>query len=656
MSEAFQPAARPADAVPAWFNARWLKLALAVLEPLSVAGLFVFMLTRSWLRWGEPLIDFPRDLYLAWRVSEGDLLYQQITHWYGPLANLVEGAGFRVFGAGLDTMVWMNIVLAAVVLLLLRSIFGAIGNRLMVWLGSVAFVAIFMAGHYTLNANYNFITPYNAQATYSFLGLLLVLWGLLKHLKSNRPIWLGVAGLGFAVAYLDKPEAVLAALGACIVYFSTQTVYVARKDGPGADWRSGGQWLRKSLGWFSGGFMGLWLVVFGYFFAHGGFAYAMRATNFVVVSLQDESIRQTIATAPLFRKLIGIDQPMKNFLLQLELGGGLVFISVIMMVAGWAWTRTGSFSRMWWIWLLAMTGMTGAVLWLMATMDADPSRAFIFPVCLAAVGYIAVSLWKAWRGRAEFSPMLGLAVVGVAGSLMLARILLNAWVGHYGFFLMPLAFLFYFQLMVVEAPRAVEGQSRTCWPVSAAFSVVLLFMVVCLGKSNLEIYARKTYLVGEGRDHFYTAPSEAYAASPAGWMVNYMVECFHKLTPNAKTLAVFPVGIAVNYHLRVPTPLTGMEFRSVTRGYMGPQRELEELKAHPPDAVFLLAANFMDDGVSYFGASENAGRDIVLWLNEHYSLVLRMGKSDQTITGDAIDLLVPKIAGDKRPSFLSAAK
>ena len=109
---------------------------IAVLEPLSIVGFSIYLLTESWLRWMDPLIDFPKDLYLAWRVSEGDLLFRDVTTWYGPLPQLTEGAGFRLFGAGIDTIVWMNIALTAAVVIMLRNIFRALGNRLSGWLAT----------------------------------------------------------------------------------------------------------------------------------------------------------------------------------------------------------------------------------------------------------------------------------------------------------------------------------------------------------------------------------------------------------------------------------------------------------------------------------------------------------------------------------------
>ncbi len=111
-----------AETRPAWRQARWLNFALTMAEVSSIAALFAFRFWHGWLRWGDPLIDFPRSLYAAWRMSLGDLLYVNVVSEYGPLAHLVQAAGFRIFGVGLDTMIWMNTVVAVLVVLLLRGI------------------------------------------------------------------------------------------------------------------------------------------------------------------------------------------------------------------------------------------------------------------------------------------------------------------------------------------------------------------------------------------------------------------------------------------------------------------------------------------------------------------------------------------------------
>jgi len=620
---------------------RWRYWALLAAEALSLVALFLFMLSVSWQRWSDPLIDFPKNLYLAWRISEGDLLYQQVTNWYGPLAHLVEAAGFRVFGVGIDTIVGMNIVLTLIVVLLVRGIFGALGNRLMGWLSAVVFIPLFAFGHFTETANYNFITPYASQATYSFLGLLLVLWGLLRHLKSERWIWLGVAGLGFGLAYLDKPEAMLAAGAALGIYLSARIVRVARQSPPDGGRRAAAQWLGRAAGWLLGGFLGAWLPVFLYFWSRGGFAYAWRATDFAPLTLLNGSIRQAVENSPMMQRFFGFDHPWQNFFQQAGAGALMLALCGLMMVTSWRATRAKRFGGGWWMWvaLLVLATVAGGVLAHRANYWLGVGRAIVFPVFLATAGMVAWSAWLAWRGGAAFARALGLAVVGVAASLMLGRMVLNANISHYGFFMMPLAMLFWIHGVAGEAARPRAGDARANRLLPAVVMLLVLVGVAECMFVECRVYSAQTMEVGSGRDRLYTLP---FRVTPTGTIFNTMLKAFRENAPKAKTLVAFPEGIAVNYHLRVPTTLAEMEFHPTALGYVGPEKVLAELQAHPPEAIFVFLRDYYEFGDKYFGQSEASGRSIMLWVQEKYFIKTKWGRSFYTFTQDTVDLYAPR--------------
>jgi hypothetical protein len=186
--------------------------------------------------------------------------------------------------------------------------------------------------------------------------------------------------------------------------------------------------------------------------------------------------------------------------------------------------------------------------------------AFVFPVILAAAVATGWSWWTAWRGRAEAAHWQGVAVVGTAAALMLARMILHGRIYQFGFFMMPLAVLFVVHLVVNEAARSQPGRARAHWLLPAMFTFLMLWGVVWLGNISLDVYASKTASVGEGRDRFYTYPARVSSSGP---LLNLMIHVFRIKTPNAKTLVVFPEGIAANYHLRVPSTLAELEFHPV---------------------------------------------------------------------------------------------
>jgi hypothetical protein len=387
----------------------------------------------------------------------------------------------------------------------------------------------------------------------------------------------------------------------------------------------------------------VWLPVFLFFAIRGGLAYALRAADWVPGTMLSGAFRQTVENSYFMRKLFGFDQPGQNFLTQLGAGGLLVLLCAIMVVAARDCMRQKLLSETWWTLLIMVLAAGAAGEWLAWRagyfMGAGP--AFVFPVWIAAVVLCWQSLARAWRGSANFDRVLGLAVVGGAAALMLARMILSGRLHSFGFFMMPLAVIFWLHLLVAEAGRAAPGALQKNWLLCGMVSGLFLFSAAAVAWQDLGVYAQKNYAVGEGRDGFRTFAPDQY---PAGAVLETMLKAVQEKAPGAKTLVVFPEGIAVNYLLRVPSPLAELEFQPAALGYAGPGTVLKELKAHPPAAVMIFDRDMRDYGVEYFGQDDASGRDIVRWLNDQYQVIGIAGQSPDSLTGHTLDLLVPKTA------------
>jgi len=579
---------------------------------------------------------------MAWRISQGALLYDQLANWYGPLAQLVEAAGSRLFGVGMDTIFGMNIALTAGILFLIRAIFGTIGNRLTVWLCSVVFVLVFMVGSYRIDSNYSYIAPYSAQATYGLAGLLIVVWALLRHLKSERGVWLFVAGGGLAVAYLDKHEPLLAALGALGIYVAARVIRIVRQNTFKMSAPNAGRWLLGVIVWLASGFFSLWTPVFLFFASEGGVGYAFRATNRVVYTMLDPVFVNTVENSTFMRGLFGFDNPWGNFIVQLQAGALLLLVCAALALITWQWTKAQQFSSAWWGYLLAALAVAAGVCW--ANWHGPLQwiylgRAIVFPVFIGGAVAAGWCGWSAWRGKGDFNHVLGVAMVGVAAALMFARMALHARIYHFGFFMAPLAVFFVIHLMTVEAARPWAGLQRANILLPAAFSLIVLCGAAFLGRANVLNYAKKTLEVGSGRDRFYTFES---GMSEHGVLLQQMIKVVKDHAPGIHTLAAFPEASAVNYHLRLPSPLAETEFQPVSLAYVGQQHVLDELQAHPPDLIFLHYREMDEFGVKFFGADQASGLGIVIWINAHYVRTGFTGNTPDTFTGHSIDMYVRK--------------
>src|SRR5262249_3836592 len=102
-------------------------------------------------------------------------------------------------------------------------------------------------------------------------------------------------------------------------------------------------------------------------------------------------------------------------------------------------------------------------------------------------------------------------------------------------------------------------------------------------------------------------------------------------------------------HLRIPSPLAELEFNPSALAYVGSAHVVQELAAHPPDAVFLFHREMAEYHLRYFGQTDESGRQVLHELLMGYALRATFCTSPNTVTGDAIDLAVPRTASDHAP-------
>ena len=51
--------------------------------PVIVAATGLALLAWTWRAWPDPLVDFGRELYVPWRLAEGDALFRDVLR-HGP--------------------------------------------------------------------------------------------------------------------------------------------------------------------------------------------------------------------------------------------------------------------------------------------------------------------------------------------------------------------------------------------------------------------------------------------------------------------------------------------------------------------------------------------------------------------------------------------
>ena len=142
---------------------------------------FAIALVVSWQRWGNPLVDCGREMNQPLRLLQGEMLYSDVRHIYGPLSPYLNASLYKIFGPSLGVLYGDGIATAALILALTywiaRRLMGpaaaAASTLSVMWL-----CAFKQAG--------NYILPYSYSALHGCaLGLLSVAM-LVKAISNSR--------------------------------------------------------------------------------------------------------------------------------------------------------------------------------------------------------------------------------------------------------------------------------------------------------------------------------------------------------------------------------------------------------------------------------------------------------------------------------------
>ena len=103
--------------------ARWL-------PAVVVAETFLLLAAWTWARCADPQVDFGREIYVPWRLAEGDVLYRDVHSVFGPLSPYVNAAAFRLLGTSIRSLSLLNLAILAIIVVLMWTLLRRITTRL----------------------------------------------------------------------------------------------------------------------------------------------------------------------------------------------------------------------------------------------------------------------------------------------------------------------------------------------------------------------------------------------------------------------------------------------------------------------------------------------------------------------------------------------
>ncbi len=180
---------------------------------LMLIGLLALMM--AYLRWGK-LNSLVREDPAIWlfqfaRTARGELPYRDFSWNYPPLSIFVFGGVLRWFGATFAVVQLTIDVLSAILVFLTYALLRLFTTPRAVRLSIVAMLIAVGATAQTKFTLFSMLT-YSPSLLFATIGLLMLLIGVIRHLRSGRPKALNtlLIAAGSFVSLLSKPESALA--------------------------------------------------------------------------------------------------------------------------------------------------------------------------------------------------------------------------------------------------------------------------------------------------------------------------------------------------------------------------------------------------------------------------------------------------------------
>jgi len=581
--------------MPAWLRSRVLILHAAVFAALTV---------WSWRKWPDPVIDFGRELYTPWQLTTGKVLYRDVASLFGPFSQYVNTLWFALFGVSLTTLVVCNLIILAAMVYGIHRLFRESCDGATATTVSLVTLALFGFSQYLPVGNYNFVTPYSHEATHSLALSVAIMIALSRGLRTRRIAPFALAGVLLGCVLLTRVETSLAIIAAAIAALAASATL-------GAEDRRAAV---KGLVALSGGALLVPAAFLAYFSLHMPLPAAARA----VAGSWPTVVTTAVARSRFYLVGSGMDAPMANAIRMLMMFGGFLVCVGLGCVLDRVWpARLSTWQNVLW--------RVGRLVLLGTSFLFVPWARFprALPLISAAALAVLIGMFRRARGDRESAlTIVPLLMWGVFALVLLAKMILNARIYHYGFFLALPATLLLVTVLVWLIPRFLADRGAGGRVFRTLAGLMLLAAVGSYVTLSALIYRSKQERIGIGGDMFYAlGPTSQWQ----GAAVRDVLSRIEQTIPPNATMAVLPEGVMINYLARRANPTPYINLMPPELLAFGEDRVLESLQATPPDYVVLVRKDETEYGVPPFGSHANGAR-IMTWIEEHYRTVSVVGQ------------------------------
>src|SRR6476659_848408 len=101
---------------------------MRIAGPILAAISLFAMLAWTWNKCPGPVIDYGREVYVPWRITQGDVLYRDINYFNGPLVPYFDALLLKLFGPSIRTLKIFNAIVIVLLAALIYSMVRAMSD------------------------------------------------------------------------------------------------------------------------------------------------------------------------------------------------------------------------------------------------------------------------------------------------------------------------------------------------------------------------------------------------------------------------------------------------------------------------------------------------------------------------------------------------
>ncbi len=589
---------------------------LGILVVIAAWGLI------AWRRSARIVIDYGRELFCAWRLSEGDLLYKDVWYYYGPLGATLNSLLFSIFGPGYDSLLIFNLLLIAICAFALFEMMRKASGFAQGAVAAAVFINLFAFGYGYMAQNNNFLTPYSHEATYGTyltIGLIVALWRMHSCKKLS---WLVLAGMLAAANLFTKPENLFAS--AVVSFFGLGFIILKNRGIKNFHFKSLAAFILPALA------IGIIPTIWS-FILHGGIegVYAAHSAWMAVFS------HPAITGSRSNLSFIGLAAPGEG--LDRVISSVSVFATTSFSVALFCWAERIKKTTL----RVSVVGIGGLLLACLIVWRLPEHLGGFLPITSAVILLFRTRAYLSAEQQGDASSdKFVLMLWSVFGMVMLLKMALFPRITHYGFFLGMPAMVDLALCLTKEVPTLISRLGGNLRYAQVAFAGLCSLIIVRTMFITVMYYGIINTAVGKGRDVML-------AHDPNWHPLGIVLENVRRYLEEQKvnSLIVLPEGPALNYLLRVGTGFKGFVFNPGEIAAYGMERLLRELQEKPPERVVILSRGLSEFGYTVFGSEDGSGKKILDWVVANYEVERKFG--GDPLDPDQFGATVSKYVGPK---------